>query len=411
MLPASLNRISGDKLEGLLAAAYAIDLPTEEHLATIHEAWARLEIDGDRCVAFCWHPDASGQPVVEHLRSTPPELLETFGQVMQNTTPAVVARMAQSRADCGFMSQHFQRTRGLRAARNQGYPDFFGLLSPTQTGFVVSVGTPMPTTAKQPYASAAGRGLAEHLAASWRLRKRLEAPDAFEENAEAVLAPDGRLQDAVGEARRPDLRERLRAHVMRREVAMRERDGSLWPALLDGRYTIVDRFERSGSRYVVAYRNSANTSRVLRLTPLEKQLALGVSAGVPQKVLAIELGLSPSRISSALRHALRKVGIANAIELSLLAAGGEVVAVNDEVLGPSILAAYRLNDTAGAGLLSLTPAEREVTADLLRGLSNREIAAKRNRRVRTIANQVASVLAKVGAGSRRTLVTALAGRP
>ena len=106
-----------------------------------------------------------------------------------------------------------------------------------------------------------------------------------------------------------------------------------------------------------------------------------------------------------------RVGIANAIELSLLAAGGEVVAVNDEVLGPSILAAYRLNDTAGASLLSLTPAEREVTADLLRGLSNREIAAKRNRRVRTIANQVASVLAKVGAGSRRTLVTALAGRP
>ncbi len=51
----------------------------------------------------------------------------------------------------------------------------------------------------------------------------------------------------------------------------------------------------------------------------------------------------------------------------------------------------------------LTPAEREVARLVLEGLSNAEIARRRGRSIRTVANQVASIFAKAGAGSRREL--------
>jgi DNA-binding NarL/FixJ family response regulator len=52
----------------------------------------------------------------------------------------------------------------------------------------------------------------------------------------------------------------------------------------------------------------------------------------------------------------------------------------------------------------LTAAELDVMADLLAGYSNRDIAHRRGRSTRTIANQVASILSKLGVRSRLELV-------
>lgn len=51
----------------------------------------------------------------------------------------------------------------------------------------------------------------------------------------------------------------------------------------------------------------------------------------------------------------------------------------------------------------LTAAETEVARLAARGLSNAEIAARRNVSVRTVANQMASILRKLGVSSRREL--------
>lgn len=53
--------------------------------------------------------------------------------------------------------------------------------------------------------------------------------------------------------------------------------------------------------------------------------------------------------------------------------------------------------------LSLTPAQREVAALLLSGLTNAEIAGRRGTAVRTVANQVASVFERLGVRSRLEL--------
>jgi DNA-binding NarL/FixJ family response regulator len=57
----------------------------------------------------------------------------------------------------------------------------------------------------------------------------------------------------------------------------------------------------------------------------------------------------------------------------------------------------------------LTSAEREVLARLVRGESNQAIACARNTSVRTIANQVASLLRKTGAASRFDLIRRFGG--
>lgn len=56
----------------------------------------------------------------------------------------------------------------------------------------------------------------------------------------------------------------------------------------------------------------------------------------------------------------------------------------------------------------LTGAEREVLRQVLAGLSNPEIACRRGRSPRTIANQVASIFGKLAVSSRLELFARLA---
>jgi DNA-binding CsgD family transcriptional regulator len=57
----------------------------------------------------------------------------------------------------------------------------------------------------------------------------------------------------------------------------------------------------------------------------------------------------------------------------------------------------------------LSPSEREVLDLVARGASNAEIARERSTSVRTIANQVASILRKTGCSSRFDLIRRFAG--
>lgn len=56
---------------------------------------------------------------------------------------------------------------------------------------------------------------------------------------------------------------------------------------------------------------------------------------------------------------------------------------------------------------TLTAAERDVVAQILQGKSNAAIARARGVAVRTVANQVASILKKLRVGSRAALIARL----
>jgi DNA-binding NarL/FixJ family response regulator len=57
---------------------------------------------------------------------------------------------------------------------------------------------------------------------------------------------------------------------------------------------------------------------------------------------------------------------------------------------------------------ALTPAQFAVAQALARGASNAEIARERGTSLRTVANQVAAIFARLGVGSRRQVAIVMA---
>ena len=164
------------------------------------------------------------------------------------------------------------------------------------------------------------------------------------------------------------------------------RDGApdVWPALLDGRVSIVARSASAREEYLVI--ENTRTTRAARALSLAESATLRLaSQGMSNKLMAYGLGISSTAVSRHLSSATSKLGLASRAELIRVAA----------------LLVQDTHDEAADG--NLTSAEREILVHLQRGLSNQEIANLRGRSVRTIANQVASLLRKTGSGSRREL--------
>lgn len=179
----------------------------------------------------------------------------------------------------------------------------------------------------------------------------------------AVLDPDGRVIDS--------------------SLACEGEDDVL-TLLIHGQLALVPRGTEALRRYLVV-ETQASTRALRALTATEAEILRHASRGLPSKLVAYTLGLSPSKVSARLASAAAKMGATSPRELTRVAAL--------LTRGPAC---------EDAGTL-LTQAERHVLALLRRGLSNSEIARARERSVRTVANQVASLLRKTTCSSRRAL--------
>lgn len=161
--------------------------------------------------------------------------------------------------------------------------------------------------------------LSAHLASGWRARSRAR-PD------EAVLGVNGAVLDAQGDARERGARERLREAVKAIAHAKREsrRDPAaglaFWRAMVDGRWTLVERIDSDGRRFLVARENRPDSIASHALTPRERAVIERVVLGGTLRQVAYELGLAESTISENLRRALTKLGIRNRAELLELSA-------------------------------------------------------------------------------------------
>jgi DNA-binding CsgD family transcriptional regulator len=168
-----------------------------------------------------------------------------------------------------------------------------------------------------------------HLASAWRLRNRtreMSGPRLGE--PDAVLAPSGRVLDAVPGARSPNVTERLVEAVRRAEHArgsLRRADPGealdAWQGLVSGRWTLVDRTERDGRRFVLARRNDPAVSDPKALTPSERDVVAHARLGHSNKYIAYLLGLAPSTVATHLESARKKLGARSRRELMELLAG------------------------------------------------------------------------------------------
>lgn len=194
--------------------------------------------------------------------------------------------------------------------------------------------------AKEQYAY---KRLASHISAASRLRDLFGAAPTTDQ-ADAILSPDGaRVLHAANDAREADSRSLLHAFARRVDRARgsaRRRDpmGALeaWTALLDGRWSMIDHFDSDGRRYCMFLRNDPRLERIQPLTSQQRQVMGLAALGVPNKLIAYEVGISEAGVSQALRAGMRRLGIRRRTDLvRVLGPLAEDLAKHDEAKGPS----------------------------------------------------------------------------
>jgi DNA-binding CsgD family transcriptional regulator len=197
------------------------------------------------------------------------------------------------------------------------------IADPTRRGIVVLA--PLPAVESVPPAARATWScLASHVAAGARLRHSWSRGD------EAVLDEDGRVLHAEGLARGASAREQLRDAVRRQHRArgaLRRLDPAqaldVWRGLVAGRWSVVERFDTDGRRFLVARKNDPDVPPDPRgLTVRERQVLGYVGLGQSNRDIAYALGLAPSTVSEHVASGLRKLGLRGRAEAARLLGGG-----------------------------------------------------------------------------------------
>ena len=94
------------------------------------------------------------------------------------------------------------------------------------------------------------------------------------------------------------------------------RDGiSVWRDLVEGRASVVARFDGDGRRFLVVRENAPELQADLALSPRERSVVSHARLGRSNKLIAYELGLAESTISTVLRAAATKLGARSRLEL------------------------------------------------------------------------------------------------
>jgi DNA-binding NarL/FixJ family response regulator len=412
-----------------LEAAYSLEGDEAQWLLGLSRASSPLFRFAPPPLAFTFECTPTRFTFGQMATYGPAQLLKWAHGLLQAARPEAIDRVYRSGEPIGCLSEqvfpNFPEQRGaMQAATSILVRDVVGLTGHTGTGAGVSVGAALGLS-RSPRAHERRQWalLASHMAAGLRLRRNLAATQQaghadHVDLAEAILAPDGRLLHASGHTEAPDVRARLREAVRHMDHA-RTRQGrqhseaslSAWPALIEGRWSMVDRFEADGRRFIVALRNDPAHPDPRGLTQRERQVADSLGRGQNIQATAYALGLSASAITKAADQAQHKLGLASRVDLAaFFSPNGPSARLADIGLGSEHLLVACEDLVDMAHLAQLTSAEREVATALLQGATLADIALKRHTSERTVANQVQAIYRKLGVGSRLALATALQAR-
>lgn len=399
-------------------ACYALDVPTRDAwLRALFEKVTPLLDEGRGGMAIIF--DARGAPGSWKLERP---LTSGFPDEIADATLATFARMPEALRvllyrGMGPVGTYAQATRTLVSslvgeeerefARGIAVANFAVLNGANPDG---QGATLMFTTGRETRLSATTHPhlarLCSHVGAGFRL-----ASEGAARNPAAIFEPSGKEVHVDGQ-RASDLRGRLRDAVKNQERArgrLRRTDEreavKIWQALVAGRYSLVDRFESDGRRYVVAHENRPSAPDPRGLTEEERVVAGWVAHGHSDKLIAYDLGWPEGTVRAMTHRILKKLGLRSRVEVvthfqapeavrRVLVAGGSVVALQWK-------AKHREHPP-------LSKAESDILSLIVSGRSTNEIATLRKRSTRTIANQLASAYRKLGVRSRAEAARLLA---
>lgn len=392
-------------------AAYDVDTDDDAWLRGVLRA-LRSEIDqGLGCVGFVYEADEKQER--PRVLAT---LVEGADPLFAEAVPATIASMdAAAQAQTAELVSTVMTSSELLSggrdafeygpvapfARRLKFRDFLGIRAADPTGVGCVLGAPLPSltklTSRQRWSL---DRIAAHMSAALRLRRALrERGEAALREAE--IDAGGKLVRAEGVAGSPvGVRALCEAALRRQPSGQRDDKSALraWQALIDGRWSLVDRFEQAGRRITIAYRNELPVRDPRGLSEAEWRVARLLSDGLPPKAIAYRLGISEGTVKALLARARAKVGANSTVELvQHLHPPLDRMDIPDV---PLVVLSQAVEASGGG----LTPAEREVVALLVAGQSNQEIAAARGVSPRTIANQLAAIYRKLGVSSRVELV-------
>ncbi len=410
---------------GLAESAYRLDGELDDWVGGVRDACGAILDQGLGVAVHTFRTTPTTlrtESIAVH--AGPPGFEDIVRAANESASPEGVARFlgwgtsVMTMSEAIFAPLPEERDTFMEASRST-LQDVLGVMVLCGGGRGMSISIPIPETrAATPIERRHLGRIGAHLAAGLRLRASLAADPASldDDDAEAVLDPTGAVRDAHGQASGEQPRARLRHAVHQLEQARsrsrREDPESLglWEGLVAGRWSLVDRFDSDGRRFIVAHRNEPRLGDPRGLSTREHQVCEHVGTGRSNKEIAYEFGVTESAVANAAGRAQRKLGLSSRLELaSFFAPGGPRARLVSFELGGETFAAAAAEVTDENALLQLPPAEREVTLHLLRGATNAEIGRLRGTSQHTVANQVQSIFERLGVRSRVELAARLGG--
>lgn len=289
----------------------------------------------------------------------------------------------------------------------RGIADAIGVCSPAGPETVMMFAPCRQVENVPPRVKAMWSQIGIHIAAGYRLRRWLRSSDV-ERLAEAIVGVDGDVKHAIGGAEalgaRSALRDAVRA-IERARGPLRGEDPAaaldLWAGLVQGRWSLVDYWDHDGRRFFAAHPNAPGVLDPRRLRRREASaLALTID-GASLKEIAYSLGIGAGNARALVSTALRKLGVESRATLYRIAIdqGGVIELTLDDDTKIHVLASAAKRSRLPVAEV-LSAAELEVAKLAAAGHTNAAIASRRSSSERTVANQMAAVLRKLGLRSR-----------
>lgn len=328
--------MDGVRVIGMIEAAYRLDGDETEWLRGLVARMLPGLDHGLGAYAYTFDLNDPAQLVSRPVAVGPDYLAQTVETLHASAPPGLLVALHRSRRPCATTFEVLSRAGDRRLEEAvKHYPvsidgrapvpfseivwDVMAVnaANPDGTGVIVAAPLPRPIDITAKDRLRFGR-VAAHIAAAHRLRRALAAGAGL---AEAIFAPDGACVHAEGAARprsaREDLQRAARAIDRARGPLAQDQDQALgiWRALCAGRWTLLDRFESDGRRFLVARENSPSVPDPLALTLRERQVVAFAALGHTNKLVAYSLGISPSTVSSSLKSAMKKLGLRSRVEL------------------------------------------------------------------------------------------------
>jgi DNA-binding NarL/FixJ family response regulator len=315
----------------VVRAGYQLSTPERDWLKSLVDASNRLLDRGDGVMAYAYECSGSAVRFGEFASIGRAEAsFERLAECVARQEAVVQLRLYRDAIPFGSISERLDLGARLAAApffverfHQLGVRDFLALnaTDPTASGVVVCA--PLRTIyTSSPGARARWARAAAHIAAAFRLRRALGPANPLSDAA-AILTPAGRIEHIEPAASSKRARAALKraAKIVERVTSSARADPDVlqaWTALVDGKWSMIDCFDRDGKRFVVARRNDPALPSGLALTPDEAQVLGFARLGHSLKLIAYELGHPLSTTAVLLERGLKKLGFRSRQELTAM---------------------------------------------------------------------------------------------